>query len=116
MNPAIIESLEPVRGAWRFRWLALAIAWGICIIGWLGVLAIPNVYEARSRLFVDTRTVLKPVLQGLTVDQDVSAEVNYVRQALFGAPQMQLVASAVYPEFAQAPAQRRREIVDALRD
>ena len=43
---------------WTRRWLALAIAWGICILGWLAVSQIPSRYESRARVFVQMRSIL----------------------------------------------------------
>jgi polysaccharide chain length determinant protein (PEP-CTERM system associated) len=101
--------LDEVRGAWRFRWWAVAAAFGVCLIGWCVVFALPDRYEADARVFVDTRTALKPALQGLTTDQNVDAEINYVRQSLLEGPQLERVAretgvlpSGVLDERAQA--------------
>ncbi len=56
------QLLEEVRAAlwsvWNRRWLALAIAWGVCLAGWLVVALIPNTYESESRIFVQLDDVL----------------------------------------------------------
>ncbi|MBN8937832.1 MAG: hypothetical protein J0I13_16460, partial [Rhizobiales bacterium] len=48
--------LEEVRAAlwsiWNRRWLALAVAWGLCVLGWLAVAFVPNSYESHARIFV----------------------------------------------------------------
>jgi polysaccharide chain length determinant protein (PEP-CTERM system associated) len=84
--------LDQVRSAWRFRWLALATAFAVALIGWTVVFALPDRYEADARVFVDTRTALKPALQGLTTDQNVDAQINYVRQSLLEGPQLERIA------------------------
>ena len=91
-SPLVNDLLEQTRGAWRFRWLAMGLACVIAVLGWLVVFALPDVYEASARVFVDTRTALKPALQGLTVEQDVSAQLNYVRQSLLKGPQLEAIA------------------------
>ena len=45
-----------------------------------------------AQVFVDTRTALKPALQGLTIDQNVDAQINYVRQSLLEGPQLEKIA------------------------
>ena len=77
---------------WRFRWPALAAASIVCVIGWVVVFALPDRYEADARVFVDTRTALKPALQGLTTDENVDAQINYVRQSLLEGPQLEKIA------------------------
>jgi polysaccharide chain length determinant protein (PEP-CTERM system associated) len=84
--------IDDVRGAWRFRWEALAAATAVALVGWTIVFALPDRYEADARVFVDTRTALKPALQGLTTDQNVDAQINYVRQSLIEGPQLEQIA------------------------
>jgi polysaccharide chain length determinant protein (PEP-CTERM system associated) len=92
MTPALDHVFDEVRGAWRFRWVALIAAFVVALIGWAVVFALPDKYEADARVFVDTRTALKPALQGLTIDQNVDAQINYVRQSLLEGPQLQRIA------------------------
>src|ERR1700723_77882 len=92
MTPAFDHVFDEVRGAWRFRWAALITAFIVALIGWLVVFALPDRYEADARVFVDTRTALRPALQGLTIDQNVDAQINYVRQSLLEGPQLERIA------------------------
>src|SRR5277367_6569559 len=84
---------DEVQGAWRFRYIALATAFAVAAIGWLVVFALPDRFEAKAQVFVDTRTALKPALQGLTTDQNVDAQINYVRQSLLEGPQLEKIAT-----------------------
>jgi len=43
---------------WRRRWLALAVAWGLCLAGWLAVALIPNSYESKAKVFVQMQSML----------------------------------------------------------
>ena len=92
MTPEIEHVLDEVRGAWRFRWFALAAAFVIALAGWAIVFSLPDRYGAEARVFVDTRTALKPALQGLTIDQNVEAQINFVRQSLLEGPQLETIA------------------------
>jgi len=100
VTPEIEHVLDEVRGAWRFRWFALATAFAIALVGWAVVFALPDRYAAEARVFVDTRTALKPALQGLTTDQNVDAQINFVRQSLLEGPQLESIAkqTGVLPE------------------
>ena len=84
--------LEEVRGAWRFRWISVAAAWAVCIVGWLIVGSLPDTYEATARVYVDTRGILRPLLQGLAINPDVASGLDVVRQALLSRPQIERVA------------------------
>ncbi len=99
MNPVIEHLKDEIRSTWRFRWQALGLAAVIAVLGWTVVFTLPDQYEATARVFVDTRTALKPVLQSLAVDQNVTGQLNYVRQSLLAGPQLQRIAeqSGVLP-------------------
>lgn len=115
MSPIIEQVLDEIRGAWRYRWLALGVAWIVCLLGWLVVFAMSDMYQASARVFVDTRTALRPLLQGLAVESDVDSQLNMVRQAMLGRPQLERVAreTELAPE-AITP-QQRAALIDKLR-
>src|ERR1700734_886203 len=117
MTPEIIKLLDAARGTWRFRWYALATAFAVAVIGWVVVFSLPDRYEADARVFVDTRTALRPALQGLTIDQNVDAQINYVRQSLFEGPQLEQIAkdAGVLPPTVTDERARAR-ILNALSD
>ena len=92
MKQIIEYILDEIRSAWRFRWIGLAVAVGASLVGWLAVFTMPDRYQAKASVFVDTRTALKPVLQGLTMDQDVSAQLNFARQSLLSGAQVEKIA------------------------
>jgi polysaccharide chain length determinant protein (PEP-CTERM system associated) len=92
MKQELDRVIDDIRGAWRFRWMALGAAAAVALIGWTIVFALPDRYAADARVFVDTRTALKPALQGLTTDQNVDAQINYVRQSLLEGPQLEAIA------------------------
>lgn len=69
-----------IHQVWRRRWLALAVAWGICVLGWLAVALIPNTYESKSRVFVQMQSIL-PNQVGITV-QEREGDLNRVKQTL----------------------------------
>ena len=87
------DLVEEVFGMWRYRWIALAATWVLAAIGWVAVLLLPNQYDASARVFVDTETMLKPLLRELTVNSDTLSDVALVTEALLSQPQLKLVAA-----------------------
>lgn len=53
---------------WRRRWLAIGVAWGVAVLGWLVIALIPSSYEAKARLFVQMQSIL-PTQVGITPDE-----------------------------------------------
>lgn len=116
MHPLVESSIDEIRSAWRFRWAAVAVAWILALGGWLFVYLMPDVYEAKASLFVDTKTALKPMLAGLAVEQDVNQHLNYARQSLLAGPQLAKIAQQTGVLSEQALAGQQREIrLDAFR-
>lgn len=58
MNGLYDEIRIALHSVWNRRWLALAVAWGICLMGWLIVALIPNSYESKARVFVEMQSIL----------------------------------------------------------
>ena len=52
MNELLEEARAALWTVWNRRWLALGVAWGVCLLGWLIVALIPNSYESKARIFV----------------------------------------------------------------
>jgi polysaccharide chain length determinant protein (PEP-CTERM system associated) len=114
VNTLVIQVWDEVNSAYRYRWWALGLATVIVTIGWLLVFALPDRYEAVARVFVNTRTPLRPVLQGLAVEQDVDAELNFVRQALLAGPSLVRIAreGGVLPAYSVDPRVQEQLITD----
>lgn len=74
---------------WSQRWIVLALLWTVCIVGWVIVARLPDQYTSSARIFVDTRSVLQPLMKGLTVESDISSQVEIMRQTLLTRPNLQ---------------------------
>ncbi len=94
MNPSLQQLFDQLIGAWRFRWAAVAAAIVAALVGWGIVFSMPDRYEAETQVLVDSRTALKPALQGLTNDQDVGVQLSYVQQSLLVDAQLCRIANA----------------------
>jgi uncharacterized protein involved in exopolysaccharide biosynthesis len=115
MNTLLENLIETVRGIWRFRWIALSVAWTVCLLGWAFVMWLPNTYLASARVFVDTRTTLSQVTKGLAVESDVESQLQRVRQALWSAPLLERVARETGLDSGYRAAQDRQSVITALR-
>lgn len=92
MSDILDQIFDEIRSAWRFRWAGLVAALLLAIAGWAYVLSMPDRYEASASVFVDTQTALKPVLQGLIVENDVMSQLGYVRQSMLSGPTLEAMA------------------------
>ena len=89
------EVFDEIRSAlhtvWNRRWLALAVAWGVCIVGWLFVATIPNSYESHARIYVELDDVLSKQLE---ISGEGRQAITKVRQTLTSAVNLEKVVRA----------------------
>ena len=80
MNAIYEEIRIALHMIWRRRWLALAVAWAVCILGWLVISLIPNRYQSHAKVLVQTQSLL-PGQVGITPG-DAQQDIDHVRQTL----------------------------------
>lgn len=92
MNEAVEQVLSYLRGIWRRRLLVLVAAWLVSVIGWVWVYFLENQYEAQARVYVDTQSLLRPLLSGLAVQPNVTQQVSLMTRTLMSRPNLEKVA------------------------
>ena len=81
-----------VNALWKRRWIVLFGAWVVALPVWLGVASMPSVYESSSRIYVDTSSVLQPLLRGIAVQSNLQTQVQLMKQTLLSRPNLMEVA------------------------
>ena len=89
MNSLYDEFRVALHSVWTRRWLVLAVAWGICILGWLAIASIPNRYDSRARLLVDINEILPDEVQG----GGGRPQLDQIRETLTSARNLEKVAA-----------------------
>ena len=67
MGELIAQLLVYAKGTWKYRWVSVAVAWTVAVLGWFFVYQMPNNYQASARIYVDTQSILRPLMAGMTV-------------------------------------------------
>src|SRR4029077_7257138 len=57
--------------------------------GVVTVMRMPDIYEASARIYVDTQSVLKPLMQGLAVQPNVDQQVMILSRTLISRPNVE---------------------------
>lgn len=91
MEHLIEQLLSVLRGIVRWRWVACAVAWLVSVAGWAWVSTLPDVYRSYSRIYVDTDTLLNPLLSGLTVRPNTGQQVRLMAGTLLSRPNVEEV-------------------------
>ena len=114
MQEVIAQVLSLLRGAWRYRWPAVALAWLIAIGGWIGVQFIPDKFTSSTQVYVDTESLLKPLLSGLAVNRDVMSQVGMMQAVMLSRPNLEKVAQKTDLMLNAKSRQEQEAVIDSL--
>lgn len=89
MDELIGQISTVAKGMWKHRWLGMLIAWLVAGVGAAVVLLVPDKYEASARIFVDTQSILKPLMSGLAVQPNVDQQVVMLSRTLISRPNVE---------------------------
>ena len=83
------ELRSALHSVWHRRWLALGVAWGVALLGWLVVAMVPNTYESKARIYVQLDDILAQQI-GIGAG-DRKQGIERVRQTLTSAINLEKV-------------------------
>ncbi|MDD5275079.1 MAG: hypothetical protein PHR16_03230 [Methylovulum sp.] len=77
------EILFYLKGILKYKWIAVSVVWILCLSGWGAVLVLPNKYTSEARVHVETKTMLQPLLRGMTVQSDIRGLLLVMQSLMF---------------------------------
>jgi len=117
MEELFRQLLDILRGMWRRRWIGLAVAWVVGAVGLAAIARMPERYEATARVYVDTSTLLKPLMTGLAVSPDIDQQVGMLARTLITRPNIEkLIGKADLAAGLPATATRDHLVDQIMRD
>lgn len=114
MSTFLPQLKEALRGMWQGRWVGLAVAWLTVVAGAVFIFLTPDKYEATARVYVDTQSALKPLLQGLTVQPNVEQEVAMLSRTLISRPNLHKLVRMADLDLKIKKPQEREKLIDEL--
>jgi polysaccharide chain length determinant protein (PEP-CTERM system associated) len=103
-----------LRGAWTHRWWGLLTMIALGSLGTIVVLAIPNQYEATARVYVDTQSVLRPLMSGLAVQPNADQQIAMISRTLVSRPNVERVVRMADLDLRTNSPTERDAMVDRL--
>ncbi|MFZ4875803.1 XrtA system polysaccharide chain length determinant [Janthinobacterium sp. Mn2066] len=95
MEELVQQLLSSLKGIWKYRWHALLVAWLVAIAGFIKVISLPDDYQTSARVFVDTQTILKPLMAGMTSVPNTEQQVAIMSRTLLSRPNVERVIRMV---------------------
>ena len=112
MDELIHRILTRLRGMWHRRWIGLAAAWIAAIVGVAVALRIPDRYEASARVYVDTQTLLRPLLEGVSIQPNLDQQVVLMSRTLISRPNVEKLVRMADLDLAAKSTTARDELID----
>ena len=116
MQEILRLAFQYLDGIWRHRWYALAVALIASPIGWFYTASLPDQYVAQARVFVDTDSVLTPLLSGLALQTSDSRRVTMMTNVLFSRDNMEKLARMTDMDLRAKTPQQMDDLVKELKD
>src|SRR5499427_9092362 len=89
MNSIQATAMPIVQMLWRHRWLGVAAAWLVCVVGWIAIAFIPTAYESTARVYLNADPLLTPLLRGLAADTDPTRHLDFMQRTLLSRPNLE---------------------------
>jgi polysaccharide chain length determinant protein (PEP-CTERM system associated) len=114
MQDVIAQALDFLRGAWRYRWQGVIVAWIVATAGWVAVQFIPDKYTSSTQVYVDTESLLRPLLTGLAVNRDIMSQVGMMQAVMLSRPNLEKVAQKTDLMLKAKTRQEQEAVIDSL--
>lgn len=114
MDELIEQVLAVLRGMWRRRWYGVLAAWVVGLIGAVMVLRVPERFESDARVYVDTKSVLRPLMRDLAVEPDLDQTIGMLGRTLITRPNVEVLIRKAQLLPADASQADRDRTVDSL--
>ena len=114
MNDLGMQIVSFLKGIWKYRWYAVVTAWVIALAGSAIIYKLPDNYQSSARVFVDTESILKPLLAGMTTVPHVEQQVSIMSRTLLSRPNIERVVRMVDLDIKTNDGLAREKLIDGL--
>jgi uncharacterized protein involved in exopolysaccharide biosynthesis len=114
MELLVAELLAQARRIWKYRWLGLAAAWVLGLVGLAASFALPDQFQAQARIYVDTQSILKPLMSGLAVQPNVDEQVKMLSRTLISRPNIEKLVRMADLDLKKQTKAEQEALIDSL--
>ncbi|MBZ9611716.1 XrtA system polysaccharide chain length determinant [Rheinheimera maricola] len=114
LQQAIEQVQTYIQGVWLRRRYIVITAWLLCPLGWVYVYNMPPTFEAEAKLYVETSTVLEPLLRGLALRTNADDEIKLMARTLLSRPNLEKIARATDLDLQAKDEKSFETLIDSL--
>lgn len=116
MDDLIRQLSGYLRAAWGYRWMGLIVAWAVGVVGIGVVLVLPDQYQASAKIYVDTQSILRPLMSGLTVQPNLDQQISMLSRTLISRPNIEKLIRMADLDLEAKTKVEREKLIDSLID
>lgn len=91
MQQELSEVYFYLKGTLKYKRVAMMMALLVCICGWTFVFMMPDKFESKAKVHIDSSTVIRPLMRGMVIEPDVSALIRIIQQLMFTRPNLEKI-------------------------
>ena len=116
MQEILEQVVDYLKGIWIKRRYIIVATWLILPLGWLLVAKLPNVYESEARVYVDTQSMLTPLLKGLTIAVNPDEQIRSMIKTLLSRPNLERITRMTDLDVQANTAKEYEKIIEHLKE
>ena len=114
LDQLLRQARSILQAMWARRWIGVITAWIVGSVAAVVITRMPDEYEAIARIFVDTQSVLKPLMSGLAVQPNVDQQIMILSRTLISRPNIEKLVRMADLDHGVKSTADREALVDSL--
>jgi polysaccharide chain length determinant protein (PEP-CTERM system associated) len=114
MDELLRQLVGYLRAMWLYRWWGLVAAWIVGLGAGFAVFMMPDRYESSARIYVDTQSILKPLMSGLAIQPNIDQQVAILSRTLISRPTVERLIQMADLDITAKTKEQREELIAKL--
>lgn len=115
MQQELSEVYFYLKGTLKYKRVAIVVAFFVCACAWTFVFLMPDKFESKAKVHIDSSTVIRPLMRGMVIEPDVSALIRIIQQLMFTRPNLEKIVELSRLKQFQSEAQVSNELIEKLK-
>lgn len=115
MQHELTEVYFYLKGTLKYKRVAFMFALLVCVSGWSFVFTMPDKFESKAKVHIDSSTVIRPLMRGMVIDPDVSALIRIIQQLMFTRPNLEKIIELSHMEAEKSGAIVSSDFIEKLK-
>jgi len=115
MQQDLSEVYFYLKGTLKYKRLAIVFALVVCSAAWAYIFMMPDKFESKAKVHIDSATVIRPLMRGMVVEPDISALIRIIQQLMFTRPNLEKIISLSQLSRSQDSSGSATELIENLK-